>query len=232
METLLPRWPAVALMLVLPATGCGARGPGGGATDSAAGRATPSAAELEALYWARVDSARTRYTEADVRFMTDMIAHHAQAIVMSRLAPEREASRSIQTLAARIINAQQDEIEIMQQWLRDRGEGVPEVHIMGTTLMVHGAGDHAMHMPGMITDAELQELASAEAAVFDRLFLMYMIRHHRGAITMVRDLFAIDGAGQDPAVFKFASDVHVDQATEVARMELMLAALPPVAGSP
>jgi uncharacterized protein (DUF305 family) len=96
--------------------------------------------------------------------------------------------------------------------------------------MVHGAGDHAMHMPGMITDAELRELASVEAAVFDRLFLIYMIRHHRGAITMVRDLFAVDGAGQDPAVFKFASDVHVDQATEVARMELMLAALPPESG--
>jgi uncharacterized protein (DUF305 family) len=229
MEILLPRWPAIALPVLLLTAGCGARGPGG-APGPAPGPEASSAAELEALYWARVDSARTRYTEADVRFMTDMIAHHAQAIVMSRLAPERSASGAIRTLAARIINAQQDEIGIMQQWLRDRGEAVPEVHIAGNTLMVHGAGDHAMHMPGMITDAELRELASVEAAVFDRLFLIYMIRHHRGAITMVRDLFAVDGAGQDPAVFKFASDVHVDQATEVARMELMLAALPPESG--
>lgn len=226
METHLPRWPAVALLLLLSAAGCGTRAPAGGGPDPGPGSAAASA-ELEALYWARVDSARARYTEADVRFMTDMIAHHAQAVVMSRLAPERGASASIRILAARIINAQQDEIGIMQQWLRDRGEAVPEVHITGTTLMVHGAGDHALHMPGMITDAELRDLASAEAGVFDRLFLMYMIRHHRGAIAMVRDLFAVDGAGQDPAVFKFASDVHVDQATEVARMELMLAALPP-----
>ena len=219
-------------MLVLPAAGCGTRAPAGGGPDPAPGSAAAASAELEALYWARVDSARARYTEADVRFMTDMIAHHAQAIVMSRLAPERSASGSIRTLAARIINAQQDEIAIMQQWLRDRGEAVPEVHITGSTLTVHGAGDHAMHMPGMITDVELRALASAEASGFDRLFLTYMIRHHRGAITMVRDLFAADGAGQDPAVFKFASDVHVDQATEVARMELMLAALPPAAGGP
>jgi uncharacterized protein (DUF305 family) len=101
---------------------------------------------------------------------------------------------------------------------------------MDGALMVHGAGDHAMRMPGMITEVELRELGSAEAAAFDQLFLTYMIRHHRGAITMVRDLFAVDGAGQDTAVFKFASDVHVDQATEVARMELMLAALPPESG--
>lgn len=187
--------------------------------------AAGSTAELEAIYLARTDSARMRFTEADARFMTGMIGHHAQALVMAGLAPTHGASRSVQTLAARIINAQEDEIATMQQWLRDRGQPVPEVHIVGTELMVHGA-DHAMHMPGMLTPDQLRELDRARGAEFDRLFLTYMIQHHRGAVTMVHDLFSTDGAGQDEAVFKFASDVQVDQTTEIARMELMLEALP------
>jgi uncharacterized protein (DUF305 family) len=80
-------------------------------------------------------------------------------------------------------------------------------------------------MPGMLTDAQMAELAAAQGAEFDRLFLTYMIAHHKGAVVMVRELFATDGAGQDTEVFKFASDVRVDQTTEVARMERMLAAM-------
>jgi uncharacterized protein (DUF305 family) len=194
--------------------------------------AATATADLEALYWARVESTRARFTEADVNFMTGMIGHHAQALVMAALATTHGASRPVQTLAARIINAQQDEIDLMRQWLSDRGQPVPEVHISGTTLMVHGAGDHAMHMPGMLTQEQLLELDRARGADFDRLFLTYMIQHHRGAIAMVDELFATDGAGQDPSVFKFAADVHVDQVTEVARMERMLAALPVAPGAP
>ncbi|MDQ3606162.1 MAG: DUF305 domain-containing protein [Gemmatimonadota bacterium] len=186
--------------------------------------AANSTAELEAIYRARVDSARTRFTEADVHFMTAMIGHHTQALVMARMAPTHGASPSVQTLAARIINAQQDEIASMQQWLRDRGMPVPEVHVMGTEVMMHGA-EHAMHMPGMITPEQMRELDQARGAEFDRLLLTYMIQHHRGAVTMVHDLFGTDGAGQDEAVFKIASDIQVDQITEAARMERMLSAL-------
>ena len=156
--------------------------------------------------------------------MTAMIHHHAQAIEMARLAPTHGASASIEVLAARIINAQNDEIATMQAWLRDRGQAVPEVHVTGTHVMVHGAA-HDMSMPGMLSPEQLRQLDEARGAEFDRLFLTYMIQHHRGAVTMVHDLFATDGAGQDEAVFKFASDAQVDQATEVARMERMLAAL-------
>lgn len=183
-------------------------------------------AELEALYNERIKSARMRFTEADVDFMKGMIAHHAQALVMSDLAPKNGASPAVQTLAARIINAQNDEIATMQQWLRDRDQEVPEVHIMGNELMVHGAGDHHMHMPGMLTQTQLDELAAARDVEFDRLFLTYMIDHHAGAVTMVEDLFSKDGAGQDEAAFKLASDVQVDQITEINRMKLMLEALP------
>ncbi len=165
-----------------------------------------------------------RFTAADVQFVTGMIGHHAQALVTSGLAPTHGASASIRTLAARITNAQKDEIDLMTQWLRDRGQAVPEVHISGTTLTVHGA-EHALHMPGMLTTEQIQKLDGAQGAEFDRLFLTFMIQHHKGAVTMVHTLFGTQGAGQDEQVFKLASDIQVDQITEVARMERMLAAM-------
>jgi uncharacterized protein (DUF305 family) len=217
------------LLVVLVIAACS-----GGAGREVNHRPVPaSAAELELMYRARIDSARTRFVEADARFMSGMIAHHAQALVMAGLAPSHGASPTIRTLAARIINAQQDEIEIMQRWLRDRDQPVPEVHVVGTTLMVHGA-DHAHHhhMPGMLTPEQLRELDRARGPEFDRLFLRFMIQHHRGAVAMVDELFGTDGAGQDPTVFKFASDVQVDQTTEIARMEQMLATLPATRRTP
>lgn len=197
---------------------------GGAACASARGPATErplSNAEMAAIVRARTDSARMRFTEADVEFMNGMIAHHAQAIVMSRLAPTNGASPSIQTLAARIINAQQDEIALMQTWLRDRGQPVPEAK-PGPMKMKHGGMDHEMLMPGMLTDAQLAELNQARGTDFDRLFLTYMIMHHKGAVAMVNTLLAQDGAGQDESVFKLAADVSADQTTEIARMERML----------
>jgi uncharacterized protein (DUF305 family) len=89
---------------------------------------------------------------------------------------------------------------------------------------MHGA-DHST-MPGMLTVEQVRQLRAARGPEFDRLFLTFMIQHHRGAVTMVNELFATDGAGNDEAVFKFASDVQVDQTTEVTRMERMLAAMP------
>ena len=221
-------------------------------------------AELEALYWQRQQAARADYTPADVAFMTGMIGHHAQALVMSRLAPTHGASPAVQRLAARIINAQTDEIESMQRWLRVRDEPVPQVHIDGLMLTVsmdggegmshegmdhsgmdhgdappsetasgmdhgamghgamgHGGMDHSA-MPGMLTQAQLEELDGARGPAFDRLFLRYMIQHHGGAITMVDTLFGAHGAAQDDDAFKLASEIHVEQETEIARMDQML----------
>lgn len=187
---------------------------------------TESTSDLESLYQARMDSARMRFTEADARFMTGMIVHHAQAIVMSRLAPSHGASQSVETLAARIINAQTDEIATMQAWLRDRERPVPEFTIEGLQLMFDGVGgDHNMLMPGMLTPEQLRELDDARGTDFDRLFLTYMIQHHGGAVTMVNELFRMDGAAQGDVVFKLASDIQVDQITEISRMETMLESL-------
>lgn len=173
---------------------------------------------------ARADSMRLPYTEKDVEFMSHMIGHHAQAIAMSRWAPTHGASPAIQRLADRIINAQQDEIGIMQRWLRDRLKPVPDATPMGMK-MTMGGMEHVMLMPGMLTEAQMKELDAARGPEFDRLFLTYMIQHHKGAVSMVKDLFGTYGAGQDETVFKFASDVNVDQTTEIARMEKMLASI-------
>lgn len=179
--------------------------------------------EAAAVARARADSARRPYTEADVTFMTDMIGHHVQAIEMSHMAPTHGASASVKTLAERIINAQEDEIATMQRWLADRLQPVPDGKSHG--MMMHEGMQHEMLMPGMLTDAQMKQLDESRGKEFDRLFLTYMIQHHRGALTMVNELFGSYGAGQDELVFKFASDVNVDQTTEIARMERMLFAL-------
>jgi uncharacterized protein (DUF305 family) len=181
------------------------------------GTATPSA-----IAKARADSARYPYTAADIHFMSGMIGHHSQAIVMAGWAPTHGASESVRILCSRIINAQTDEIVAMQRWLRDRNQPVPEANPMGMKMVMNGM-QHDMLMPGMLTEAQMKELDAARNSDFDRLFLTYMIQHHKGAISMVSDLFATYGAGQDELVFKFASDVNVDQTTEIARMEKMLA---------
>jgi uncharacterized protein (DUF305 family) len=187
-----------------------------------------SLAELEALYQARADSARMRFTEADVRFMQMMIPHHTQALVMSEMAPSHGASASLRTLAARTISAQNTEIAIMRAWLQERGQPVPEIHVSGTRLMVMApGGDMRMDdMPGMLSDEQMRALDTARGVEFDRLFLTYMIQHHSGAVTMVEELFATDGAALGDEVFKIASDIQVDQRTEINRMQLMLDALP------
>jgi uncharacterized protein (DUF305 family) len=160
-------------------------------------------------------------TEADIEFMSHMISHHAQAIVMSRLAPTHGASESIQTLAGRIINAQGDEIALMQQWLRDRNYPVPEPSPTGVKMVMNGV-EHEMLMPGMLTPEQMKQLDAARGPEFDKLFLTLMIQHHEGATAMVTKLFNTPGAGQNETVFKFASDVNVDQTTEIARMKKML----------
>ena len=178
---------------------------------------TPIARSEEA---AIADSVRRSATPADVQFMSGMIGHHAQAIVMGRMAETHGASGAIRILAGRVINAQTDEIALMQRWLRSKGQPVPEA-VPGMRMVMDGH-EHQMLMPGMLTERQMAELDAARGTEFDRLFLTYMIQHHEGAIAMVQELLSHPGAAQDDVVFKFASDVNVDQATEVARMRRML----------
>ena len=170
---------------------------------------------------AKADSGRMAYTAADVRFMQGMIHHHAQAIVMAKWAPTHGASPSVRVLCDRIINAQQDEIIAMQRWLRDRNQTVPEATAGAMKMMMNGM-EHDMLMPGMLSEPQMKQLDEAKGPAFDRSFLTGMIQHHKGAVSMVADLFNTFGAAQDELTFKFASDVQVDQTTEIARMERML----------
>lgn len=180
-----------------------------------------TASDSAAKARARADSARLPYTAADVQFMTGMISHHSQAVVMAKMAPTHGASRAVQTLCGRIINAQNDEITLMQNWLRDRNQPVPEAKPVPMKMMMNGQ-EMEMLMPGMLNESQMKALDAARGIAFDTLFLRGMIQHHQGAITMVQQLFATPGAGQDEAVFKFANNVNVDQNTEIHRMQQML----------
>jgi len=175
---------------------------------------------------AKADGGRPAYTAADLHFMKGMIGHHAQAIVMARWAPTHGASTAVRTLAGRIDVAQADEIAMMQSWLRDRREAVPDPshQMAGHDMPGMTRGDTLM--PGMLTAEQMKQLDAARGADFDRLFLTFMIQHHQGALTMVAQLFGSPGAGQEPTIFRFASDVEADQTTEIDRMRTMLGAKP------
>jgi uncharacterized protein (DUF305 family) len=170
------------------------------------------------------DTAETLYTPADISFMDGMIAHHAQALLMAGWAESHGASPSILTLTARITNAQKDEIVTMQKWLRDRHQPVPEPNPHGMAMNMGGM-QHEMLMPGMLTEDQLKQLDAARGSEFDRLFLIFMIQHHTGAVTMVNNLFNTNDAAQDITVYKLASDISADQTTEIARMQKMLASM-------
>ena len=164
------------------------------------------------------------YTAADVRFMTGMIGHHAQAVLIAGWAKSHGASPSVAGLCERIVVGQRDEIALMSRWLSDRKLPVPSAD--ASHMMMPGmAMDHSAMMPGMLTAEQLAELDKARGADWDRLFLKDMIQHHRGAISMVEQLFASYGAAQDDQIYKFATDVNVDQTTEIDRMTQMLSAM-------
>lgn len=159
------------------------------------------------------DTSGIRHGAADTRFMQGMIGHHAQALEMVALVGSHSRSDDLERLALRIEVSQRDEMQMMREWLERRGEALPDPH-------AHHQAHR--HMPGMLTADQMARLAAADGPSFDRLFLEGMIQHHEGALTMVKELFATPGAGQEPEMFDFASDVEADQAMEIARMRAML----------
>ena len=171
---------------------------------------------------ARPDLVRQPYSDADVDFMAGMIPHHAQAVLIAGWAASHGARPDIRVLCERMVVAQRDEIAIMRNWLRDRGEIVPAADATHHRMKMNGV-EHDMLMPGMLTPEQLAELDKARGPEWDRLFLTFMIRHHEGALKMVDELFASYGALQDDDVYKLASDIHADQTIEIERMQKMLA---------
>ncbi len=155
------------------------------------------------------------YTKADVEFMQGMIAHHAQAIVMSRFAEANGANPQVLKLSRKIDQSQVPEIIIMQEWLRRHDQFAPDT-----------ASWHGMRMDGMLTDDEIKALSEAKGVEFDRLYLIGMIKHHEGAIKMVDELFKSPGAGQEVDTNVFANDVVTSQQAEIGIMRSLLAKVP------
>ncbi|HEY9514919.1 MAG TPA: DUF305 domain-containing protein [Gemmatimonadaceae bacterium] len=154
------------------------------------------------------------YTVADVEFMQGMIAHHAQAIYMTRMAEAHNASPRVVKLAIKIDQSQVAEIHIMQGWLRQNEQFTPDTSSWRT-----------MKMAGMLTDEQIEELDAATGVAFDRAFLTMMIQHHEGALQMVKELFATPRAGQEVDVNVFANDVVTVQTAEIGVMRQMLSQL-------
>ncbi|MFT5452620.1 MAG: hypothetical protein ACI9N9_002113 [Enterobacterales bacterium] len=165
------------------------------------------------------DLAHVLYTKADTKFMQGMIMHHAQALDMTELVDERSENPELLTLAKRIEVSQEDEIKSMQDWLKERNQEVTTVH-------AHHA-NNAKLMPGMLSPQDMSTLQQARTNAFDKLFLELMIKHHHGALIMVKELMKNDGAAQESIMFAFATDIAADQKMEIKRMAEMLSKLSP-----
>jgi uncharacterized protein (DUF305 family) len=200
------RWLGLVLLTMPSVLGCA------GTTGSGALSAGPTVA---------ASSAPRAANPADVHFITGMIHHHAQALVMSELAREHAVTHAVRTLAERIHVSQSDEIRFMQLWLSDMGETVTEPSTTGMRMIMNGV-EHDMLMPGMVTAEQMSRLEQVRGEEFDRLFLTLMIQHHEGALEMVEALFASHGGGIDDTIYKIASDTFADQGSEIDRMERLL----------
>jgi uncharacterized protein (DUF305 family) len=200
-----------ALLIALLVSSCRTVGEQGPALvqPGAPGESTRGITAAEAVATSRITP-----TASDVRFMQGMIGHHAQALEMTALVASRTKREDMRLLARRIELSQADEITLMQRWLGSHGATAPDLHAHHA----HGA----TLMPGMLTPEEMKRLEAAQGPEFDRLFLEFMIKHHDGALVMVMELFSADGAGEEPEIFAFASDVDSDQRVEIDRMSAML----------
>ena len=205
MRRQLPRLLTIGLFLVIANAG------------AAAGQQMAQTSEPRA----RPDLVRGPYSQADIDFMSGMIPHHAQAVLIAGWAASHGARPDVRTLCERMVVGQRDEIAYMRNWLRDRSQPVPAADATHHRMKMNGM-EHDMLMPGMLSPAELAQLDKARNAEWDRLFITFMIRHHEGALKMVDDLFESYGALQDDDMYKFASDLYADQTIEIERMHKML----------
>ena len=210
MKSVVPRTIAAAVFAAVVQAGAAAQ------TGTAA-QTTPPAEPK-----ARPDLVLYTYTQADVEFMQGMIPHHAQAVAMATMAPTHASSPQVKLMCERQLVSQRDEIEIMRNWLRDRGQRVPAANSTRHRMVMNGM-EHDMLMPGMLSDEEMAELGKARGDAWDKMFLKFMIKHHEGALKMVEVLFATHGAAQGDDMYAFASDVFADQTAEIERMQKMLA---------
>ena len=226
MSTAVPRLMAAGLAVALATGACKTATPEPARVGGQPAAGSPAAtggpmADAKGIY--RLPGIRQPFSVADVNFMSGMIPHHAQAVLIAGWTASRGARSDLKILCERIVVGQRDEIVFMQRWLSDRGQEVPEATATHHKMRMPNGAVHDMLMPGMLTPEELAALDKARGAEFDQLFLRAMIKHHEGALIMVDELMNSYGAAQDDDVFRFATDVHADQSTEIEVMKQMLA---------
>lgn len=213
-----PAFVAAALLV----TGCGSAPPQQTVPivqPGAPGQASKAVSAAKAA-----DESHVGYSDADVTFMQGMIHHHAQALDMVDLLNRNTNSDEMRQLGKRISLSQTDEIKMMQTWLRARGKDAPDPRAHAMADMPGMSMDHVM-MPGMLTPEEMKHLAALTGPAFDKAFLTGMIKHHGGALTMVKELLATPGAAQDADIFNFTANIEADQSAEIERMTDMLNAM-------
>lgn len=165
-------------------------------------------------------STSSKHNDADVSFAQAMIPHHAQAVVMAKMAKSQARDPRVKALASKIEAAQQPEISTMSDWLKTWGEKVPS-----TDSSMSGMDGHRMasmdnsDMPGMMTSAQMTQLGKASGTTFDRMWLQMMIQHHQGAIEMAK---AEQNNGQSVDAVELAEKIEAAQTAEIATMRSML----------
>jgi len=167
----------------------------------------------------QVDPNRTKETpnSADVDYMTNMIPHHQQAAVMTRLVAEKAADEQVRAIAERISVSQEAEVKLMGTWLTKYGKPLPGNEPSGHA--GHGTAEHAS-MPGMATAEQLNQLRAATGAEFEKMFLKLMIAHHQGALTMAEAQLS---GGVETKAQELAQDVITGQSAEIERMRTLSA---------
>jgi len=149
-----------------------------------------------------------QFNDADVTFAQEMVMHHQQAIMMASLATEGAKDPDVVQLAGKILQAQEPEIETMQNWLKEWDAD-----------MSHSMEGKSHDMPGLMSEHEMSRLASASGLAFDQMFLTMMIEHHEGAIDMAQTEQA---DGENPDAIELAEDIEAAQSREVDQMQTML----------
>ncbi|MFC7304507.1 DUF305 domain-containing protein [Streptomyces monticola] len=214
---------AVAVVLAFALTGCDSSGDdaqnkGGkqaGPSVIAPGKPGEEAKKLSPEEAAKKHDDDTP-NSADFTYAQMMIEHHAQALTMTELAPDRAESTRVKRLAERIKAGQGPEIDAMKGWIKNNGGKEKAEEDGGSGGHEHGHSDAPM--PGMATAAQLKTLRAAEGKAFDELFLKLMITHHNGAVTMATEVLS---EGNNILIEEMANDVIAQQTSEINRMRGM-----------
>ena len=135
----------------------------------------------------------------EIKFMTDMIDHHAMAVMMADMCLEKAVHPELRTLCESIKAAQTEEIQTMQSWLRS-WYGIsyePEVKMTG----------------------EMKRLMSLSGEVFEIEFMQMMIRHHFKAVVESR---TCQKRAYHPELIHLCHNIEMTQTQEIQLMQMWL----------